>query len=122
MNAAGNHIITRTFRSTLDQYRSLHFNKSTGIEEIAHVFDNLVTKHDIVTHGRPPQMKIAVFQQKRFVYINLFINIKWRGLRCIKDLNAAGNDFDFASRQFPVLSSLRPFGHLAGHLYHVFTA
>ena len=96
--AAGDQIVARAFRCALGQHRRFDLQK-TGISVIlARHPGNLVAQHQLALHVRAAQIQVAVFQTQRLVGVDIFFDVKRRGLGFGKNTQFLNQHFHRAGR------------------------
>jgi hypothetical protein len=62
-----------------------------------------MAQHNVVAHVRTAQIKVTIFETKRFVYLYIVTDWKWRRSRGIENLNLVSRYLDGSCAQIRIL-------------------
>src|SRR5215471_5415428 len=102
---AGDEIVTGAFWCTFHQDRRFDFQETTLIQIVTYSLDHTMTQHYIVSHARTPQIKIAIFEPERLIYLYIIANGERRCTCRIQDHYITGSDFNSPCTQIRILCS-----------------
>ena len=87
-----------------NEYWCLHFDKLSGVEEVAYENSHLVTQLQIASHDGTSQVKIAIFHSEVVASVGVVLHLEWWCKACAQNVHLLCQYLYVACRHLRVLA------------------
>ena len=102
MNAAGNEVVARALGRRAREHGRFDFDEAQFVHGVADLQHNLVAQRQIAVRLGPAQIEVTIAQPRLFGRVDFVLDLKWRRLGCVQNVQVLGDELDFARRELRI--------------------